>query len=113
MWLIPGYEHLSTLHSCAGNRKVPLNRTNQIAPEPCSHSVTLKDSDLFGTDWLYHPGVCLLGDPQWDPVVVWHKSLTVASIWVIGLLHPGFYLDTRENLPHGKKIANLPLLRAR
>ena len=50
---------------------------------------------------------CLLGDPQWDPVVVWHKSSAVASTWVIGLLHPGFYLG-REL----KKVANLPLLKA-
>lgn len=50
---------------------------------------------------------CLLGDPQWDSVVVWHKSSAVASTWVIGLLHPGFYLGRGL-----KKVANLPLLKA-
>ena len=75
-----------------------------VSSEPCSHSVTLKDSDLHR---LFVPLRCLLSDPQWDPVIMWHRSSAVASIWVIGMLHPVFYLGTGL-----KKVANLPLLKA-
>lgn len=48
-----------------GNRRIILNITNLIVPgiwgwislELCSHSVTLKSSDEFGTDWSHCLGI--------------------------------------------------------
>lgn len=40
------------------------------------------------------------GGPEWNQVDVQLKTLAMASVRVVGLLHSGFSLGTRENLPH-------------
>lgn len=51
--------------------------------------------------------------PEWDPKAVWHKSLAIASSWEVRLLHSVFFLGTGRIYPIVRKIANLPLRKAR
>lgn len=50
----------------------------------------------------------VLGNPKWDQIVVWHKYLAVAFIWMVRPIHPEFALGKIH--PMVKKITNPPLL---
>jgi len=47
--------------------------------------------------WLVVLSRYLLGSCKWDPVGMWHKSLAVASTWMVRLMYPGFSLGREES----------------
>lgn len=95
IWLTPRlwtFEHPGT-HTLGTEKS--LNRANPIAPEIwdghhlCSHSASLKDSDLFGTDWSHHPGIYCqaLNGTQWlcgTNLWPWLGHCTLGFTWVQG-----------------------------
>lgn len=79
-----------------------------ISWEKCSHSVTLRYSNWFGTDWS--PPRYLLGGPEWDSVA---QIFAHGFHLMVGPLHPGFSLAKGRIHPTVTEVANYPLLKAR
>lgn len=110
MWLTPGFRHLSTRASLCWEQKNYFKQSHpnctrnvwEILLELCGHSVILKDRSfchIKGWHWLVGLPKCLLGSPEGNPVIVWHRSFTLASTWVVEPLYRGFSLGTSANLP--------------
>lgn len=100
------YSNINSKHNQSNFTK----NMGHILMKLCSHSVTLKDSDWLGTDWLRHSGIycmslngtqCLCGTNIWP----W-----LPSGW-LGCCTLGFPWAQGRVCSTVRKISNLPLLR--
>ena len=102
------------------NRRITLNRTNPTVPrtwdgyhqkEVCSHSVSLKNRNWFGPDWLSCPSIywVALNGTQWLCGTNFWPRLPPGSL---GHYTLGFPWAWEKVCPTVTKIVKLPLLKA-